>query len=56
MFLFDIHGRLLITQSDASHIVFFAWVSNSIPETSERAITIAFVNTCSTGVANVGAA
>ena len=55
-FLFDTRGRHLIAQSDVSHIVFFAWVSNSISETSKRAIAIAFVNTCSTGVANTGAA
>ena len=55
-FLFDTCGRHLIAQSDVSHIVFFAWVSNSISETSKRAIAIAFVNTCSTGVANTGAA
>ena len=51
----DRHGRLLATQSDVSYVIFFAWVSNSIPESSKRAVAMAFINTCSTGIANVGA-
>ncbi|KIM50660.1 hypothetical protein SCLCIDRAFT_1225204 [Scleroderma citrinum Foug A] len=46
---------LLATQSDVSYVIFFAWVSNSIPESSKRAVAMAFINTCSTGIANVGA-
>ncbi|KIM50432.1 hypothetical protein SCLCIDRAFT_1225345 [Scleroderma citrinum Foug A] len=46
---------LLMVQTNVSYIVFFAWVSNSIREPSKRAVTIAFLNTCSTGIANVGA-
>ncbi|KIM52147.1 hypothetical protein SCLCIDRAFT_1224048 [Scleroderma citrinum Foug A] len=46
---------LLMAQTNVSYIIFFAWVSNSIPEPSKRAVTIAFVNACSSGIANVGA-
>ncbi|KAL4071410.1 major facilitator superfamily domain-containing protein [Scleroderma yunnanense] len=46
---------LLMPQSYVAYIIFFAWVSNSIPESSsKRGVALAFINAC-TGVANVGA-
>lgn len=38
-------SSFLMTQASVAYVVLMTWVSNSIPESSKRAVGIAFVNT-----------